>query len=216
MQLCPIPLIWLILLLFARSCIHFRTVKSPVAALAASFFTLLSGPADSVASTSARRCFAHALLDHPLLASSYSSELDAQIRSHFTTASSGAGGPTIVLIQGPYRVDLIHEDPPTPGTPKSMSTVHTNTSTMTAANGGPGNLLDAVFLGYTLHNELVRCNREDKEQYARLALFLLTSLGASSPTTYTSCKLVLMLAWLAYSPRDLPLAIHKSPRLSTR
>ena len=60
-----------------------------------------------------------------------------------------------------------------------MSTVHTNASTMTAANGGPSNLQDAVFLGYTLHNELVRCNREDKEQYGRLALFLLTTLGQS-------------------------------------
>lgn len=67
-----------------------------------------------------------------------------------------------------------------PGTPKSMSTasVYTTTSTMTAANGGPQNMLDAVFVGYTLHNELIRCSREgDKEQYARLALFLLTTLA---------------------------------------
>lgn len=149
-----------------------------MANLASAFFGLLSGGSESPASVSARRCFAHAVLDHPLPSpanANYTAEMDAQIRSHFTAT----GGPTLVLIQGPYRVDFILEDPPTPGTPKSVGTINTMSSTMTAANGGPANLMDAIFVGYTLHNELLRCSREDKEQFARLALFLLITLGAS-------------------------------------
>lgn len=151
----------------------FRTVKSPIAVLAGRLYALLSG--SSALSAAARRCFAHAVLDHALPnEGAYSAELDAQIREHFASSP-----PAVVLVQGPFRVDFINEDPPSPGTPKSMSTINTMGSSLTTTSG-PSSLLDVVFLGYTLHNELNRCQREDREQYAKLAFFALTSLGASS------------------------------------
>lgn len=135
--------------------------------IASKFFTLLSG--ESALSSAARRCFAHALLDHPV-DNSYNATIDSQIRQLFL-----ASPPQVTLIQGAFRVDYILEDPPSPGTPKSVSTVG---SSLTTTNG-PTSLLDSVFASFTLHNEVLRCQREDKEQFARLSAFFLAALGES-------------------------------------
>jgi len=81
--------------------------------------------------------------------------------------------PQLVLIQGPFKVDFVNEEPPQPSTPKSVSTI----SSSLTANNGPTNLMDVIFAGFTLHNELLRCQREDKEQFARYSLFALTTIA---------------------------------------
>ena len=154
------------------------TVRSPVASIATRFFALLAGESDL--SVSARRCYAHAILDHTLplkpdgqgthSVDSLNQTLDSEIKTYFTSP------PQIVLIQGPFRVDFVLEEPPAPSTPKSTSTF---SSGLTALNG-PTDLLDVLFTGFTLHNELLRCSKEDQDQLGRLSFFTLATLGESS------------------------------------
>lgn len=142
-------------------------IRSPLAGIARSLFTLLAG--DSELSSAARRCYASAILDHPESNSPYSPSLDAQIREFFTSP------PHLACIQGAFKVDLIHrEEPAAPSTPKSVTP--SINSSMTALSG-PTSLLDVVFVNFTMHNELNRCAREDEEQHARLAWFALSTLG---------------------------------------
>lgn len=155
-----------------RRCALPGSVKSPAGGILLSLLEVCA--ADSQLSVAVRRCFAHACLDHPLGSSNsapseYTPALDAQLKSLFESP------PSLCLLQGPLKLDRLLLDPVQPGTPTSMSTV---SSSVTALNG-PTSLMDVVFMGFTLHNELVRCQKEDREQYARLGYFALATLSES-------------------------------------
>ena len=177
-------------------------VKSPLSALSNRLYALLA--ATSPLSSNARKCFAHAILDHVLSPTSddYSSSLDAQIQHFFATSP-----PNVVLIQGPFKVDTILEplpiQPPSPYTPSNVNnpsptspnsvSTFSSMSSSTSTNSGPSNLQDAIFLGYTLHNELVRCEKEDREQGEKLTYFALATLGRSIFTLLWTQRIILNL-----------------------
>lgn len=152
--------------------------RTPLAPIASRFFALLRG--NSEASQSARRAFAHCVVDHELplpTVSNYSKTLDDQIRELFVNQA-----PLIVCVQGPLKVDFLHNNNqiPNPGQPRTII----NSSNNSSGGSNPSNtskepicLHNTVFVGYTLHNELTRCAKEDPEQYGRYAFFFLCALG---------------------------------------
>lgn len=130
-------------------------------------------------------------MDHALplpTSSHYSQDIDDKIRSLF---SGENGGPTIVLVQGPLKVDFLHSQTPNPGQPRNIIPAsNSNKSIASMAAGHPNGqngsasstpicLHDSIFFGFTLHNALTTCAREDPEQYARFCYFYLCALGAS-------------------------------------
>ncbi|KAL7006342.1 hypothetical protein EMMF5_003995 [Cystobasidiomycetes sp. EMM_F5] len=152
-----------------RDCIHFRTLKTPLAVVADRFFTLLSS--DSAQGRAARKCFAHSALDHPLNTAECPADLDNQIRIAFQKETR----PSVVLVQGAFRPDNVlgHDDVPTPSTPSSINTL----GHLSLDSAKPSNFVEVIFASFTLHNEYQRCLKEDKEQAARLAWYFVLLLA---------------------------------------
>lgn len=157
--------------------------RTPLAPIAARLFALLRGTSE--ASQSARRAFAHCIVDHALplpTSSNYSSTVDSQIKELFTSSP-----PLIACVQGPLKVDFLHAQTPNPGQPRSI--INTTNS---LSNGNTSEALclhNMLFFGYTLHNELTRCQKEDPDQYGRYCFFFLCALG-ELPFTHTHTLLL--------------------------
>lgn len=165
--------------------------RTPLASIASRLFALLRGSSEE--STSARRAFAHCIVDHALplpTSSHYSQEIDNQIKDLFSINTSPGGGPVIVCVQGPLKVDFLHAQTPNPGqarniispsaSNKSIASINNTSTPAGHPNGNSSTTLclhDSIFFGFTLHNELTRCAREDPDQYGRFCFFYLCALG---------------------------------------
>lgn len=92
----------------------------------------------------------------------------------------------IACIQGANKVDFLHDNQKLNGTsaPKAVGNVANSPNLVQNAsaniNNGPTDLLDVLFFGWTLHNDMTRCKKEEPEQYARYCYFFLCSLGAEN------------------------------------